>query len=128
MKDLQKEADRLFSLLVRQHNSEDGLIFCCTCKKQMPWRESHCGHFMSRRHISTRYEFKNTAPQCTGCNTYQFGRQFEFGLYLDAKYGKGTAEEMLSKSNQTVKKTQADYQILIDWLKKTLKENGYQIR
>jgi hypothetical protein len=126
--DLKKEADRLFSLWVRQSNSVHGIVHCCTCNKPMMWRDSHCGHFMSRRSLSTRFLEKNTAPQCTYCNTFDQGKQYEFSLYLDAKYGKGTAESMLIKSKMTAKISDFEYKDMIEKLKRKLKENNFLIR
>jgi hypothetical protein len=125
---LEKEADRLFSLLVRQKNAEDGYVFCCTCGKLMRWRESHNGHFMSRRHKSTRYHEKNTSPQCTYCNTYDQGKQFEFGIFLDKKHGKGTAESMHQISKMECKRNSYDYLVMIDNFKKELIKNNFQTR
>ena len=126
--DLKKEADRLFSLLVRQSNAKDGIVRCCTCGKVMNWRQSHCGHFMSRRHLSTRFSEKNTAPQCNYCNTFDQGKQFEFGLYLDNKYGKGTAQEMLIRSKMSIKISEVEYRERIKYYKEKLKENDFLIR
>jgi len=126
---LQKDADRLFSLWVRQRDADNlGLAKCCTCQKILSWRNIHCGHFMSRRYNSTRYDEKNTGPQCTGCNTYNQGKQYEFSIYLDEKYGKGTSKKMLTKSKMDCKRTRVDYQYLIKDLKTKLKENNFVIR
>lgn len=126
---LEKEYDRLFSLWVRQKEADSfGLNSCCTCKKILQWRALHCKHFISRAYKATRFDEQNTAPQCAGCNTYRQGKQYEFSLYLDEKYGKGTSKKMLIKSKQPCKRTRADYQYLIQELKDKLKENGFKIR
>ena len=56
------------------------------------------GHFQSRRHMNTRWEFLNTAPQCYGCNVGKQGEQYKFAKYLDETYGKGTADKMEQQS------------------------------
>ena len=63
-KDYKKDADRLFSLLVRQENADDdGIVTCCTCGKRMFWRKAHCGHFIPRQAQSTRFDRENTDVQ-----------------------------------------------------------------
>jgi hypothetical protein len=125
---LQKELDRLFSLWVRQSNAVNGVVSCCTCGKIMPWRASQCGHFMSRRYNSTRFDDKNVAPQCSSDNMFNQGRQFEFGLYIDKKYGVGTAEALSVKSKMLCKRTKFDYEYLIKEIKDKLLENGFEVR
>ena len=128
-KDWRKEADRLFSLLVRQENAdEEGMVTCCTCGKAMHWRKIHCGHFMSRRHQATRFEKENTAPQCSGCNTFGQGKQYEFGMYLDKKYGKGTAQEMCELSKTELHRKQSDFKELCEQLLEELTDNQYLTR
>lgn len=55
---------------------------------------------MSRGYSSTRYEELNTAPQCYGCNVMHQGRQYEFGMALDALYGPHTAKDMHDLAKQ----------------------------
>jgi hypothetical protein len=43
----------------------------------------------------------------------QQGRQYQFGLNLEQKYGKGTAEKLLIKSQKTVKYSNEDLQEMI---------------
>jgi len=69
----------------------------------------HAGHFMSRGCYSTRWLHKpdegmvNVAPQCPRCNLYDSNQNYKYGLALDAKYGKGTAEKIYNLSKQTSK-------------------------
>jgi hypothetical protein len=76
------------------------------------WKSMHCGHFMSRRYESTRYDEKNVAPQCVSCNTFHQGRQYRFGRWIDETYGQGTAERLEVKSKIPCKRTQADYEYI----------------
>ena len=128
LKYYKKRADRLFSLWVRQGGAVDGVSRCVTCGTPHPWRSIHCGHFMSRGRESTRYHEKNTGCQCVSCNTFDQGRQFEFGLYIDKRYGAGTAEKLSILSKVECKRGWLDYQIIGDELLEKLKSNGYEIR
>jgi len=99
MKKQIKHLDVLFSKFVRLRDADsDGLVRCCTCGKVDHWKKRQCGHFMSRRHLATRWEEKNTGSQCVSCNIFKQGEQVEFAKYLDKRYGEGTAEAMRIKS------------------------------
>lgn len=104
---------RIFSLFIRLRDTKDGYGKCCTCGKLIHYKDGHAGHFISRRHLNTKYDEKNVALQCVGCNTYQQGRQYEFSIYVDKRWGKGTAEELLVKSRQLKKMTEFEVKELI---------------
>jgi len=127
--DYQAEADRLFSLLVRQENSdEEGYAKCVTCKKMNHWRKMHCGHFMVRQNQATRYDRENTGIQCVNCNTFSEGRQYDFAKYLDRKYGEGTAERMNIKSKMRCHRGAMEFKYLIGIFKEELKKRKFKIR
>lgn len=111
--------DKIFSLFIRLRDSDEfGYGNCVTCNKKVYYKEAHCGHFMSRRHLSTRWDEDNCALQCVACNLFNQGRQYEFSLYL----GRKRAEYLLNKSRQTVKFTKSDYLELINKYKLKVKE------
>ena len=117
------KADKYFSLYVRQR--ETGALdynHCCTCGKTIHRKQLHCGHFQSRRYESTRYDEKNTGPQCSYCNTFNQGEQYKFGLYLDKKYGAKTAEKVTIKSRMFCKRNRYDYEMIAEEYKLKLKE------
>jgi len=111
--------DKIFSLFIRLRDSDEfGYGNCVTCNKKVYYKEAHCGHFMSRRHLSTRWDEDNCALQCVACNLFNQGRQYEFSLYL----GQKRAEHLLNKSRQTVKFTKSDYLELINKYKLKVKQ------
>ena len=114
--------DRVFSLFIRQRDSKNGFGNCCTCGKLVDIKEAHCGHFISRRHQATRFNEKNCALQCVACNTFNQGRQYEFGIYIDKRWGEGTAEKLLIESRQTVKRSKLDIDVLTNYYKGLLKD------
>ena len=126
------EADRLYSLLRRQTIGNPllycGLVKCCTCNKVGHWRDMDLGHFRSRTFLSTRFEDKNTAVQCKGCNKYKNGEPYLFGKYLDRVYGEGTADAMVELSRQTRKISRVEYEGMIDKYKQELKDNGWLLK
>lgn len=97
---------------------------CVTCPHRGHWKNFDCGHFMSRRHLSTKFNEQNVAAQCKGCNGLGAGKQYEFGLAIDKRWGKGTADRLLIKSKQMAKWTDFDYQELIKHYRKENKRLG----
>lgn len=63
--------------------------------------------------MSTRWDEQNCNAQCASCNMFQAGRQFEHGVYIDRKYGEGTAMAILEKSKTILKLHTTDLQDLI---------------
>ena len=101
-----KKLDAIFSQYIRLKYADDHKnVSCFTCDKKAYWHADgmQCGHFMSRKNYSTRWEILNCMPQCVSCNVYNYGRQFVFAKNLDKKFGDGTAEELYIKSKQIVK-------------------------
>jgi len=109
------ELDKVFSIFIRLRDIDaDGFSYCVTCGKPMTLKTSQCGHFISRRHFATRWEEKNCAAQCYACNMHNQGRQYEFGLAIDNRFGVGTAQKLLIQSKNKFKKDKSILQILIN--------------
>ena len=89
-----KKLDNIFSQYIRLSNSVNDIAECVTCNKKDHWKKMQCGHFQSRKHYSTRWDERNVAVQCAGCNVFRYGEQFKFSLYL----GKKLSQELLDKS------------------------------
>ena len=129
---LKKELDKWFSLYIRLRDATDtGLCQCVTCGKVGHYKSGmQCGHFQSRRHHSTRWNEENCAVQCIGCNCFKQGEQFRFSIYIDAKYGVGTAEYLEGLARITKKFSRIDYEEQIDYYKsivnKLKKEKGIE--
>lgn len=116
---LKKELDKWFSLYIRLRDATDmGVVQCFTCSKIAHYKSSmQCGHFQSRRHNATRWDNKNCQVQCVKCNMFGQGEQYKFGMYLDAKYGLGTSEELEILSKQPFKISRIDYVNYISYYK-----------
>lgn len=111
---LKKEADKWHSLAIRLSEADkDEMVACITCERINHYKKMQCGHFMSRQHNTTRYHFKNTAPQCYGCNVMQQGKQYEFGRALDKRYGEGTALAMYYLSRNSHQLSESELQEII---------------
>ena len=102
-KKLIEKLDKVFSQYIRLREAKNSNSECFTCGKVDHWKRLQNGHFMSRKHLSTRWDETNCQVQCAGCNVFRYGEQYKFSIGLDVKYGKGTAESMLLKSKKTLK-------------------------
>ena len=120
---LVKKADAIFSQFIRQRNADDnGMTECFTCGKKDHWKSLQCGHFMSRKHYSTRWNEDNCQVQCAGCNVFRYGEQYTFGKNLDIFIKEGLAEELNILSHKIVKYDNNDLLELVDLYTKKLAE------
>jgi len=108
-KSLVTKLDTVFSQYIRRRYAVNDIAECITCSKKDHYKKLQCGHFMSRRHYSTRWDENNVGVQCYGCNITNQGQQYIFSQYLGDKI----SENMYIKSKQIVKFVDAD---LIDMI------------
>lgn len=91
-----KKLDIVFSRYIRlSHADHSGFVNCCTCGESMHWKYAHCGHFIKRGVHSTRFDERNVAPQCPGCNTYRGGEQAEYLLYIEETHGREAVDDLM---------------------------------
>jgi len=67
-KSLVIKLDTVFSQYIRRKDAINEIATCVTCNKKDHYKKLQCGHFMSRRHYSTRWDENNVGVQCYGCN------------------------------------------------------------
>jgi len=91
--------DKVFSEYIRKRKAVNEFAECVTCGKVDHWKDLQAGHFMSRKHYSTRWDERNVEVQCMACNVFRYGEQYKFSKYL----GTELSDELLSKSRETVK-------------------------
>jgi len=97
---LVKKLDVVFSQWVRRSNADHkGFCTCITCGRKHHWKEIQAGHFMSRKHYSTRWDEDNVKPQCKACNVFNAGEQYKYSIYL----GSQLSDDLLAKSRMIVK-------------------------
>lgn len=78
---LTQEADRVWSIYIRERDRWEP---CITCGK--PCEDTHqAGHFMSRRHLNTRWEKQNGAGQCPKCNCWGAWEQYLYAIELEKR-------------------------------------------
>ena len=115
---LKKELDKWFSLFIRlRFATKEGVCQCVTCGKIAHYKCMQNSHFQSRKHLSTRWNEKNCQVGCVKCNVFNYGEQYKFFLYLDGKYGEGTAKELEYLAKQITKISRSDYEEKISYYK-----------
>ncbi|QDP49356.1 MAG: putative protein ninG [Prokaryotic dsDNA virus sp.] len=118
---LKKELDKIFSIYIRTRYADDnGMVECWTCSVKKHYKEMHAGHFMSRKHLPTRFHEDNVQVQCPKCNLFGQGEQYAFGKLLDIRIKEGLAEHLQTLSKARIKFTRSDYLEMIEEYKEKL--------
>ena len=125
IKTLKLKLDKIFSEYIRRRVADKfGNVECVTCGKVMHWKEAHCGHWISRAKLNTRFDERNCNVQEAGCNTFRNGEPQKYWIYMEKKYGREVMDELIQKSNEIVKLTPSWYEERIAHYKDIVK--GYE--
>ena len=112
-KTLVNKLDKIFSEYIRRRKAKNEIAECVTCNKKDHWKNLQAGHFMSRKHYSTRWDERNVEVQCIACNVYRYGEQYKFSKYL----GQELSDELLALSRETKKFSNWELQEMIEMYK-----------
>lgn len=86
--DYKKKLDEVFSKYIRlKYSDERGYCRCISCGKVHFWKQIQNGHYMSRRHLATRWSEDNCRPQCVACNIFNQGAAQMYRRNLVAEIG-----------------------------------------
>lgn len=92
---LKKELDTVFSLFIRLRVADsNGMVQCYTSGKLMHYKKSQCGHFISRRHMNTRWDEINCQVQSVRENIFNQGNAPEFQRRLIQQYGQEAVDRL----------------------------------
>lgn len=105
-----KKLDTVFSIYIRRRYAVNDIAECVTCGKKDHWSKLQCGHFMSRKHMATRWDENNCQVQCAGCNVFRYGEQYLFSQYL----GDNLSQQLYIKSKEVCKFTDVELQDMIE--------------
>jgi len=120
LKTLKEKTAKLFQLYVRLRDSdENGYGNCCSCGKNVHYKQGQGGHFVSRKYLSTLLDERNVHLECAGCNMYG-GNPDGYALFMLNTYGKEEIERLNQLKYKTTKFTQSDYEVMIDDFKKRI--------
>lgn len=112
-------------LLVRLKASNDnGFCTCVTCGKFDHYKNMQGGHYIGRRHTSTKLLEENIHPQCPECNGFgmKFGNAKQvYTLYMIDMYGRDFVDWMVEESRKTKKWNRAELEIQMEEIKEEIK-------
>ncbi len=118
-----KRLDTIFSEFIRRRDANsEGFIRCISCGKVVHWGDSDCGHYINRRHNSTRYDEQNCNAQCRSCNRFDEGNIQGYRRGLIKKIGEKATDMLEVKKHNVCKMGQSEINLLADVYRKKLKE------
>lgn len=117
---LRDELDKVFSQYIRlKYSDENGYCRCISCGKIHFWKDIQCGHYMSRRYMSTRWSEDNVRPQCVACNIFNQGNIQMFRRALIKEIGEQRVDLIEARARQeTCKYSEFEYSAMIKDFKK----------
>ena len=114
--------DRIFSEYIRKRDSDDnGYIRCISCGKIVHLKEADNGHYINRKHNSTRYDEINCNAQCRSCNRFDEGNLQGYRKGLIKKYGLEAVELLELKKFNKCKLGKFEIEVLGKLYKNKLK-------
>lgn len=120
---LKKDLDSWFSRYIRlKHSNDLGYVRCYTCGKSDFYKNQHCGHYIPRNILVTRFDENNCRPQCVGCNLYGNGKFIDFRLNLVKELGEDKVLEMERSRFNIMKIDSSWYESKIGFYKEKVKE------
>ena len=123
VKELEKVLDKWFSRFIRLRDcNEDGVIICCTCGKYKIWNQGVDNGHYSKRNKAHRFNPQNCHAQCKYCNDRMKGEADKHAIYIDKKYGEGTAKELRESENILIKRQRQWYLDKIEYYKNEAKK------
>jgi hypothetical protein len=122
-----KEADQVFSELVRRQDAHngyelDGYIRCLCCPRVVHWKEADAAHCFDRDNMGTRYHELNVWPTCRYCNRFDPEHRSKIREAVKKLIGECEFEYLEELSHSTLKFTRSDLLELIQEYKTKLKQ------
>jgi hypothetical protein len=111
---LVRKLDKVFSVYIRTKDADQcGTVTCVTCGKLLHWKEAHASHFVSRRHMSVRFDERNVHVCCPRCNVFEHGALDDYSKYIIETYGMETFNELLRLKRVNMKWLRSDLEEMI---------------
>lgn len=128
MSALVRKLDSEFSRFIRMKSADEGgTVTCVTCGKLLHWKESHASHFISRRHMATRWDERNVHPCCPRCNVFEHGALEEYSRFILDTKGRETFDELLTAKRETKKWTRPEIESLISRYESAAREQARRL-
>ena len=121
--DYKLRLDKVFSEFIRKRDTKNGVFKCISCSQFKPYDKADCGHYFSRRHLSTRFDEDNCHAECSYCNRFKADHMENYRENLIKKIGQQRFDLLKIKAGTTSSMNDFDFQVLIKHYKEKLK-NG----
>ena len=113
MQNLIADLDHVFSQYIRvKYANKEGIVRCFTSGKDFHWEKIQCGHFISRRNLSTRWLELNCRPQSEYDNCYLNGNLEVFEKNLEEERA-GSSEYLREIAREINKPSLTDLKEMI---------------
>ncbi len=127
-----KKLDKVFSRYIRLRDAmPSGVFRCISCGQIKPIEKADCGHYFSRRHMSTRFDEDNCNAECARCNRFDAEHLVGYRENLIRKIGTQRFALLEVKHNQTKKWSCFELEQLIKYYnalcEKLSKEKGIRL-
>lgn len=116
--------DKVFSEFIRLRDSKRfgfRAFQCISCGKVKSYEQADCGHYYSRRKMSTRFDEDNCHAECRHCNRFSADHLIGYRDNLRKKIGEERFEELTRKANLTRKWSVWELEQLVTYYKTLIK-------
>lgn len=123
--DYKAKLDKVFSLYIRLRDSKPyGYKYfkCISCGKILPFEKADAGHYLSRRHNSTRFDENNVHAECSYDNRFNAEHLDGFRDNLIKKIGQQKFDLLRAKANTTKSYSEYEYKALIKYYSALVKK------
>ena len=128
--DYKAKLDKVFSMYIRLRDSKQyGYKYfkCISCGKILPFEKADAGHYMSRRHNSTRFDEDNVHAECSYDNRFNAEHLDGFRDNLVKKIGQQRFDLLRAKANTTKSYSELEYKALIKYYTTLVKKMQSEI-
>ena len=120
--DLKAKLDKIFSEYIRKRDTRNGVFKCISCGRILPYEQPDCGHYINRKHMSTRFDEMNCNAQCISCNRFDEGNIQGYRRGLVSLYGEQQVNLLEAKKHNFRKYSDFEYEVLIKHYKEEIKK------
>ena len=129
---LTAKLDKEFSKYIRLRDAMPGGVFrCISCGDIKPIQKADCGHYFSRRHMSTRFDEDNCHAECSACNRFDAEHLHGYRENLVRKIGEQRFQLLEVKAHETRKWSHFELEMLVKYyralVEKLSKEKGIRL-
>lgn len=122
---LKAKLDRIFSEYIRLRDSKEfGFKYfkCPTCGRVLPFEQSDCSHYFSRRSNATRFSEDNCMAECRYDNRFNSEHLHKLREALLRRIGEDRFKILEWKHNQPKKWSDFELQEMIKYYQEQIKE------